>query len=207
MLIGQVVKVHDLWAAGLEDTAKLVADGGLLCIADGSAVKAKLGNKGILPDDGRGLLFANTFGCDLLVTPLLKLSGAGTTPPIGDGHASEPAVVLVVAGEDAMKGHELQVVLMGADAKVGGAADGVRDSLAVRNREASERVQLDHRRRAGREAAAMAWPWRLSFSSGTTRSIRSSGNSSTRTARAFSMMVVPPWPEVTRPMIRRQLIS
>ena len=56
---------------------------------------------------------------------------------------------------------------------------------------------------AGRDAAAIAWPWRLDFSSGTTRLIFSSGNSALRTSFALSMMIVPPSPEVTRPMMSR----
>lgn len=56
---------------------------------------------------------------------------------------------------------------------------------------------------AGSDAAAIAWPWRLSFSSGTTRLILSSGNSALSTSFALSMMMEPPSPEVTRPMMSR----
>ena len=68
-------------------------------------------------------------------------AGPRAAASVGDGHASEPAVGPIVAGEDAMEGHELEVILVGTDAEVGGAADGVWAGLAVRSHEACEDVQ------------------------------------------------------------------
>ena len=207
MLIRQIVQVDHFGPGGFQDVKELAADGGLAGVADRGARVAQLGHEGVLSDHGGGVLFADAFGGDLVVGPVLELAGAAAAASVGDGHPAEPPVGAVIAGEDSMEGHELEVILMGADAEMRRPAKGIRGGQSVREHEAGARVERDHRRREGREAAATAWPWRLSFSEGTTRSIRSSGNSSRRTASACAMMMLPPCPEVTRPMISRQPIS
>ena len=207
MLVGEVMEIDDLRSAGFEEAEEVIADDRLAGVTYRFARMAELSHEAVLADHCGGVLLADTFRGDLVVGPILELAGAGASAPVGDGHSAEPAILLVVAGEDAMEGHELQVVLVGADAEVGRPTEGFRGGEPVRDHEAGARVERDHRRREGREAAATAWPWRLSFSEGTRRSMRSSGNSSRRTVLACSMMMLPPWPEVTRPMISRQLIS
>lgn len=80
-----------------------------------------------------GVVLAEVGGVDLfLVANLDHLfvgmvgegSGAGGAGAIGAGDSGEPATRVLVAGGDAVVGHEFEVVGMSADGEVGGAGEG-----------------------------------------------------------------------------------
>jgi len=158
MLVREVVQIDDLGSAGFEDMTKVVAHRLLVGVAHGLAGMAELSHEGVSADHRGGLLFADAFGRDLVVGPVFEATGPRRAAAVGDGHPAEPLVIPVIAGEDAMEGHELEVVLVGADAEVGGPAEGFRDGRAVGDHQAGAGVEGCHRRREGREAAATACP-------------------------------------------------
>ena len=150
------MEVDDFRAGGFEDAEEIVPDGRLTGVADGGAGVAQLGHEGVLANHGGRVLLPDTLGGDLVIGPILELAGPGAAAAVGDGHTAEPAVGAVIAGEDAMEGHELEVVLVRPDTEVGGPADGFRSGQTIRDHEARAGVEGDHRRREGREAAATA---------------------------------------------------
>lgn len=105
-------------------------------------------------------------------------------------------------------------LLVGVGAEIG-RADGWPRMAQTKPRAPPRRSTFDHTtigaslpaayRNLGKLAAATAWPWRLSCSSGTWNWMRSAstGNSARKTSFAPAMMTSPPAPLVTRPRMSR----
>ena len=122
VLVGEVVRVHHPRLGRGEDRPQV---GGVVAVARllyFRAGKIKLRHEGILRDNRRLALLLGAHGLHLLVGVVGVLVGARTAGTVGDRHATEPLLRLLVAGEDAVQRHHLEVVLVRADAEVGRAA-------------------------------------------------------------------------------------
>jgi hypothetical protein len=82
---------------------------------------AQLRHVTVLADLGRIALLFGTDGFHLIVCLIRIGAGASTTAAVRASDPAKPSTILLVAGGDAVKGHEFEVVLMRADPKVGGA--------------------------------------------------------------------------------------
>ena len=72
-----------------------------------------------------------TDGLHCFVGHIGELAGAGTAGTVGASHAAKPLVAIFIALENTVHRHELEVVLVRADAEVSGAWQRV--TLCVRN--------------------------------------------------------------------------
>ncbi len=127
VLVGGVVGIDNLGLRGGEEGLQVFAhtgagSGGL----DARAGVGELRDEAVLADDGGGALLLHADGFHLLVTEVGVRACAGAPGPVGAGHRAEPPVRALKARQDAVQGHELQVVLMGTDSQVGGAGKGLR---------------------------------------------------------------------------------
>ena len=78
----------------------------------------ELEHRAVAPDGGRGVLLAPAHGLHPLIGEGRIRAGACAAGAVRAGHAAEPLSVAVVAGEDAVEGHEFEIVLMRADAEM-----------------------------------------------------------------------------------------
>ena len=159
---------------------------------------------------------AEPCGLALLLAPhglhlLVGVGGVAAGPrgsrAVRHDDAAERLAGLVEAVADAGLRHDLDVVLVGRDAQVRHPPEGlVRRPGPARERKCrpgggriswvtiwnrpGRGASPQFRRSTGRLAAAIAWPWRLSFSSGMRTRVRdaTSGNSAASTSRALRRM-------------------
>ena len=93
-----------------------------------------------MADFRRTALLIGTNRLHLGVRLTSKGSGASATATICAGDPTKPRAILTIAGGDAMKGHKFQVVLVRANAEVGGARLCFGGTDLVRNKEVDIRV-------------------------------------------------------------------
>ena len=141
-------------------------------LLDFRAGKIKLRHEGILRDNRRLALLLGAHGLHLLVGVVGVLVGARAAGAIGDRHAAEPFLRLLVAGEDAVQRHHLEVVLVCANAEVGRPAKRLTWLGVVGDEQVGARVgKLDHGRNGERglgtplgqvnplgQVSSSAWP-------------------------------------------------
>ena len=182
VLVGQVVGVDVDRLAGVEDLDQLADQRVVPIASDRRAGMAELDDGAVAADVGRLALLAPPQRDHLVV-------GAGRVRPrprapgtVCAGHAGEPAGRIVLAGTDGGQRHELEVVLVGDDAEVGGAGQRVVERGAVGHAHVRggagvaeghvTSTELRSRRRSGRST-----PRRLSFDVGVSRSVSGSHSS------------------------------
>ena len=124
VLVGGVVGVDDFGLSDLEDGEEFVGEGRVGRVFDDAAGVAELVLGGVLAGGGRGVLFLVADFLHLLVGEVGEGADTGAAGAVGAGDAAEPEVGVVIAGDDAVVGHELEVVVVGADAEVGDAGEG-----------------------------------------------------------------------------------
>lgn len=90
--------------------------GACLGVFDGCAGEAELVDEAVLADFGGLALFFEAGRLHLLVGVVGVFARAGAAASVGAGDAAEPGVFLLIAGADAVVGHEFEVVLVGSDA-------------------------------------------------------------------------------------------
>lgn len=84
----------------------------------------KLDHYAIASDNGRGILFAPAYSHHLRVGEIGIESRAGTAAAGGAGHAAALQIILRIAGDDAVKGHQFQIILVCSDPEMGNAPHG-----------------------------------------------------------------------------------
>ena len=123
VLVGEVMQVDDLGLGRLEDRQQIVDHRLALRVLHGGAGVAQLDHAGVAADIGRGALLLAADALHLLVGVLAVDARARAARAVGHDDAAEPVVRQAEALGDAMVGHDLDVVLVGADAQVGGASE------------------------------------------------------------------------------------
>jgi len=121
VLVGQVVRVDHLGVRRAQQGDQIVHRIAVGPILDGAAGVVQEHVRGVLADEGGLLLLADAHQAHLLVGVVGVQARARRASPVGDGDAGQPAVVALVALQDAIHGHDLDVVLVGGDGQVRGA--------------------------------------------------------------------------------------
>lgn len=118
MLVGRVVGIDDRRSSGGENCREIF-DGILaIGILDLGAWVAELSHESVTAHDGGLLLLLCTHPVHLGVAVV----GVGTAPraarPVRAGDPPEPLIPVLETGEDAMRRHELEIILMSTDAQM-----------------------------------------------------------------------------------------
>ncbi len=77
----------------------------------------------IFPDAGSFFLLFHTDFCHLVVTHIGEFTSAGRAVPIGYNAAGEMNIFLFISAQDAINGHNFDIVLVGGNAKMGRATE------------------------------------------------------------------------------------
>ncbi len=135
VLVGRVVGVEHLGLRGPQDGLEIVDHRGLGGVADLLARVEELRHEAVLADARRLVLLLAADRHHLLVGAVGIDAGAWTARAVGAGDAGKALARLAIAGQHAMKGHELDIVLVRADRQVGDAREGLGLRLPVGNEE------------------------------------------------------------------------
>lgn len=134
VFVGGVVSVDGLGSGLCEEGDELVSE---LALAGGAfEVRGGVGELelgGVLTEIGGLNLFAVAEFFDVGIGVVGEGAGARGAASVGAGDTGEPVTRFLVAGDDAVIGHELEVVLMSANAEVGGAREGFGEVFVVRD--------------------------------------------------------------------------
>ena len=121
VFIRRIVGVNDLGAGSFEDGFEIIFQGGIGRAFHRAAGVAELEHRRISADQGGGVLFLRAYFHHGLIGDTGIRAGAGTACAVGAGDAAEPFVPPGEAFEDAVEGHEFEIVLMGSDPEMGNA--------------------------------------------------------------------------------------
>ena len=136
VFVGGVVGVANFGLCFEESVFELgdadLAGGGIF---DGVAGMVEAFDEAVLPEVGGADLFLLTAGDEIRVAVFRVGARAGTAGSVGTNDTAKPGEVLLVAGADAVVGHELEVVRVRADGEVGTTGKGFRFGDSVGNME------------------------------------------------------------------------
>lgn len=121
VFVGEVVGVDGVRLCGFDDLAEFGNEGGIGGVFDGGTGVVELPLGGVFADFSSLGLFFGSGGFHLVVGEVCEGAGAGAAAAVAAGDAAEPMVGGLVALGDAVEGHELEVIGVGADAEVGDA--------------------------------------------------------------------------------------
>ena len=174
VFVGGIVGVNHARAGGAQHFEQVVAQRGAVRVLNRGARVVELDHRSELANGRSEVLFLAANCLHLVIGKLRVGTGARTAGAIGAGHPGEPLAVILITGENAVEGHELEVVLVGADAEMGDARQSRGFGKTVGDEKFSGGLVQFHGQGAlifGRLAAATAWPTRRLFSSGRCSSI------------------------------------
>ena len=131
VFVREVVRVNDFRMRCGENRFEVIAKLRAVGALGGSARIVELDHDPVASDSGGlALLLAASFH-HLRVAELRVGAGASAARAVGARDAAKPFDIAVVAGRDAVEGHELEVVLVRADAQVRDARERGFKRLAV----------------------------------------------------------------------------
>ena len=131
MFVGGIMGVDDFGGGGDEDLGEVLLEAEIGGIAGDGAGVAELEHGGVVAEPSGGPLFVAAFGDHLGIGEGGIRTGAGASGAVGAGDATEPLGGAIEAGDDAVKGHEFEIVLMGADSEMGDSGEGGGERLVV----------------------------------------------------------------------------
>ena len=118
VFVGEVVRVNHLRPGRRKDRPQV---SGVVAVArffHGRTGIIELRHERVLGDDGCLTLLLGAHDLHLLVGVVGILVGSRTAGAVGHRHAAEPLLRLLVAGEDAVQRHHLEVILVRADTEM-----------------------------------------------------------------------------------------
>ena len=131
MFVGGIMGVDDVGGGGDEDLGEVFLEAEIGGIAGDGAGVAELEHGGVVAEASGGTLFGAAFGDHFGIGEGSIGTGAGAAGAVGAGDATEPLGGAIEAGDDAVKGHEFEIVLMGADSEMGDSGEGGGERLVV----------------------------------------------------------------------------
>ena len=111
---------------------------------DGAARVVELNHRRIAPDGGGSVLLLATNCHHLFIRKSRIRTTARTARAVGASHATEPLIVAGKAVEDAVKCHELEIVLMRPDAEMSDTGERVNEWFAIWNIDFRRRLMQLH---------------------------------------------------------------
>ena len=113
--------IDNLRAGGGEDGRDVLLEGKVSRAFHSGAGVIELEHRAVAADHRCGVLLFAADRFHLHIAEVRIHANARASGAVGAGHAAEPSVIAGEAFENSMKGHELEIVLMRADAEVGDA--------------------------------------------------------------------------------------
>lgn len=161
VLVGRAVGVDRGRAGELDDVGELCGQGDVYWIFDPGGGMTELILSAILASVSSVDLFLVANFPHLLITVFCEGAGAGGPSAVGAGHPCKPLLGAVVAGGNSVESHELEIVLVSADAEVSGAGQGLGESRLVGNVRShhsgeGSALRWNHRKRSGGDGLAVA---------------------------------------------------
>ena len=144
VLVGGVVGVDDLGLDDLQQRGELIAQRRVGRVLDHLAGVAELQHRLVVARVRGLVLLVDAHRRHLLVGVVGVRADAGAAAAVGAGDAAEALVLLQVALGDAVVGHDLEVVLVGADAEVGDVREDRLHRLAAGDEDLGVRVAQFH---------------------------------------------------------------
>ena len=133
MFIGGIVSIDHTRLGRTQHGDQIVAQCSLLSALHGGTRVVKLDHGSVLANLRSKVLLLSSDGPYLLIA----ISGIGSDSCAASAicacHAAEPFRILLIASEDAMEGHEFEVVLMRSNAKMGNSGKCFGSNFSVRN--------------------------------------------------------------------------
>ena len=118
VFVGRIVRVDHSRPGSAQLLDQSIAQRRALRILDRRAREIQLHHRAKLADPRRKLLLLTPDILHLRIGEALIRSGARTARTIRASHAAKPLALVLITRKDAVKGHELEVVLMRADAEM-----------------------------------------------------------------------------------------
>jgi len=131
MFVGGIMGVDDAGGGGDEDLGEVLLEAEIGGIAGDGAGVAELEHGGVVAEASGGPLFGAPFGDHLGIGESGIRTGAGASGAVGASDATEPLGGAIEAGDDPVKGHEFEIVLMGADSEMGDSGESGGERLVV----------------------------------------------------------------------------
>ena len=131
MFVGGIMGVDDVGGGGDEDLGEVFLEAEIGGVAGDGAGVAELEHGGVVAEASGGTLFGAAFGDHFGIGEGSIGTGAGAAGAVGAGDATEPLGGAIEAGDDAVKGHEFEIVLMGADSEMGNSGESRWERLVV----------------------------------------------------------------------------
>lgn len=167
VLIGQVLGVDDFRPSDIKDRGETISQRCILRILDDFARKAELPHRRVVPKMRGFVLFFSADRLHIVVQKVRVFSFARAPTTVRAGDAAEPILVAMVTCKDSVERHELEIILVRADPEMRDPLDRGVFRRVVWNVKIAHRIWLcQDFGSAGKLAAAIAWPWRFSFSPG-----------------------------------------
>jgi hypothetical protein len=140
VLVGEVVGVNHLWLGRRDDSLQVFHDGNVSRILDCAAGVIKEDVRGVIADESGFLLFLAPDSLHFLVRVISVETLARAAAAVSGRHSGETLVRPAEALEDAVIGHNLDVVLMGRHAEVRGSGECNINGRAVRDIDFRSRI-------------------------------------------------------------------
>ena len=122
VLVGQVMRIDHLGTRGPDQVYEIFNRRPIGAVLDGAAGIVQQGLRRIFPDDRRFDLFLAPYDLHFLVAVPFVYPVSRRSAAVGHHNAGEPLLILLKTRQDPFDRHDLQVILVRADAHVGGPA-------------------------------------------------------------------------------------
>jgi len=144
VFIGGIMRVHDARPGCAQDRDQVIPQCSAARVFYGSAGVVEMDHGAVMADLRGAVLFIGADRAHFSIGAFFVGAGACAACAIRTGDAAKPFRDAVVAGDDAVEGHELEIILMRADAEMGDARERIGLRSAVRDEDLCIRVAEYH---------------------------------------------------------------